>query len=76
MKKADYRQWKTEQNGMQVILEFPERSEEEANIRDEVRQILSCLLKDYCTLPEHFEEKEAVIGNEQKTSENPAACQF
>lgn len=76
MKKADYRQWEAEQNGIQIILEFPERSEEEENIIKEVRQILSGLLRDTCTLPEHFEEKEAENGNGQKTCENPAACQL
>ena len=76
MEKAKYKQWETEQNGMQVILEFPERSEEEENTRNEVRQILSGLLHDTYTLPEHVKQKEASNENKQKTCENPAACQF
>lgn len=76
MEKAGYRQWETEQNGMQVILEFPERSAEEENIKNEVRQILSSLLCDTYTLPEHVRQKEASNENKQKTCENPAACQF
>ena len=63
MEKAEYKQWETEQNGMQVILEFPERSEEEENIKNEVRQILSGLLCDTYTLPEHVKQKEAENGN-------------
>lgn len=64
MKKADYSQWETGQNGMQVILEFPERSEEEESITSEVRQILVSLLHDHCTLPEHFGEGGEKIENE------------
>ena len=51
MEKAAYRQFETEQNGMQILLEFPEKTEDTARIKKEVRQILSCLFQ------EHFAKK-------------------
>ena len=46
MKNKEYRQFEMEQNGMQIILEFPRKSKEEESIRKEVREILSDILQE------------------------------
>lgn len=48
MKEEDYRKVKIEREGMQMILKFPKKSnDEEDNIKKEVKQILSNMLQEY-----------------------------
>lgn len=49
MKQEEYRRSELEQNGMQVLLEFPKESEHDDNIKKEVREILAHILQEYLT---------------------------
>ncbi len=46
MKQEDCRRLERKQNGMQVILEFPRKSEREEEIKREVKGILSAILQE------------------------------
>lgn len=46
MKDDDCRQIKMEQNDMQVILKFPKKSKNDENIKREVKDILSNILRE------------------------------
>ncbi|MCM1219315.1 MAG: hypothetical protein NC548_32955 [Lachnospiraceae bacterium] len=43
----DYIQYETVQDGMKVILEVPEESEEDEKAKQEVRKILTSVLQEY-----------------------------
>lgn len=47
MKQEDCKRLERKQNGMQVILEFPRKSEKEENIKREVKGILSIILQEH-----------------------------
>lgn len=49
MKQQDYKYLELKQNGMQVILEFTGKSENEENIKREVKEILSYVLQEHLT---------------------------
>lgn len=49
MRQDDCKRLELEQNGMQVVLEFPTESENEENIKREVKEILSHILQEYLT---------------------------
>ena len=49
MKQEDYKRLETEQNGMQVMLEFPRESKNEERIKREVKEILSYVLQEHFT---------------------------
>lgn len=57
MKQEDCKRLERKQNGMQVILEFPRKSEKEENIKREVKGVLSIILQEYLV---KNGEKEAV----------------
>lgn len=42
-----YIQYETMQNGMKIIMEVPEQSKEDETAKQEVRKILTTVLKDY-----------------------------
>lgn len=46
MKEEDCRQIQTAQNNMQVILKFPKKPYNEENIKKEVKEILSGILRE------------------------------
>lgn len=47
MNKDGYKQFEMQQNNMQVILEFPERSINEERIKNDVKIILANILQEY-----------------------------
>lgn len=47
MKEDSYKQFEMQQNNMQVILEFPEKSINEKHIENDVKIILANILQEY-----------------------------
>lgn len=47
MKQEEYQRLELEQNGMQVVLEFPTESGNDEKIKREVKEILSHILQEY-----------------------------
>lgn len=54
MKQEECKRLKLKRNNMQVILEFPKKSEHEENIKKEVKEILSHILQDYLTKDTYY----------------------
>lgn len=49
MRQDDCRRLELEQNGMQVVLEFPTESGNDEKIKREVKEVLSHILQEYLT---------------------------
>lgn len=49
MKQEECKRLELERDGIQVVLEFPKESENEENIKKEVKEILFHILQDYLT---------------------------